>query len=569
MGKRGWILAVTWLIAACVLASDVGAFPTSRTVTWARPSQALAPTGTLTVAPASALDPALVGEQVYLYPQPLVRGDRVTLDVLPRLPQPEIEAVKVRLDLPSGHTVTAPVQPQGFDRVARARFYWVWDTTGLSGVQTITLTLELPPAVEDLDPHNNTLRLSLILHPEERLGPPEPQARWAFTRTSAFRLHYLTGSASARDLSEVLVAAEEAHADVRAQLSLSSTSPTDIYVLDRVVGQGGYAASDWVAISYVDRAYAPTRLDLLLRHELVHRYDRVLGCVEAPTLLREGLAVMVAGGHYRPTSLPRRAALLLDTPRYVPLARLAEDFYRHQHEVGYLEAGALVVYVYEALGWEGVETLCRAATEAEGSAAARLSTAFHALGWGTLATVEQRWLRWLGALHPTALEARALEAEIRYLEAMRAYQVRYDRVANFRVGVLFDPAVAETHGIVADFARSPDTPEAIALELLLQRVKETLYRHQPERATALLQAVEEALERPPPWEGAPQEVLSIVKATLSRGYEPYRVIEKPEQRGWFVYALDRRAWPTQRLLWAAQDEAGRWIVTGPQGGGER
>jgi hypothetical protein len=378
------------------------------------------------------------------------------------------------------------------------------------------------------------------------------------------RLHYLTGSAAARDLPAIVQTAEAAYAEVTSRLQPPSGQPLDVFLLDRVVGQGGYAASDWVAVSYVDRAYAPSSLKMLLVHELTHHLDGAIGCDEAPALLREGLAVMIAGGHYWPASQPRKAAALPGTEAYVPLNDLVEDFYLHQHEVAYLEAGALLVYLEEALGPQGIEMLCRASSAAEGTDRQRLSAALDEVGLGDLTDVEQAWLRWLDALHPTDREARALEIEVRYLTTMRAYQVRYDRVANFRKGVIFSPQVAHAHGITADFVRDPDAPEAMALELLLRLAREMLQRQNLARADALLDDVQGALASTAPWNGMAQDVREIVEASLARGYEPYRVLDKPAQGGWLIYALDRADWPAQRLLWAAQDNRGRWIVTGPQ-----
>lgn len=574
-----------WLAVACVVVSSIGITPTSApstetggdvTATAVLPLPSVTPTSTPmptasvlpTVVPTSTPtpipDPALLADQVYVYPQPLIAGDQVTFDVVPVLPQGNYEDVKVTITLPSGEMLTGQVNQQGFDQQQRVRFYWAWDTRGLSGSQIVTLTLDLPAEVVDPNPTNNRLSLPITLQSAERLAPPGPGVRWQSTEAAGVRLHYLTGSAAERDLPEIMEAASEASAAVRARLQSRQSQALNIYLLDRVLGQGGYAASDWVAISYVDRAYAPADLEMLLKHELTHHLDGGLGCDDAPTLLREGLAVMVAGGHYWPASLPRKAAVLPGTEAYIPLSTLVEDFYQHQHEIAYLEAGALLVYLEEAIGLQGVESLCRVASSDERSDRDRLSAALVESGLGDLVEVEQDWLRWLGALHPTSLETEALDLEIRYLETMRAYQRQYDRVANFRKGILFSPAAAMQAEITADFVRDPDASEAIALELLLRLAQEKLRRQDLTRASALLNDVRGALEYSPPWDGMAQDVLEVVKASLARGYEPYRVLDKPAQGGWLIYALDRADWPAQRQLWAAPDERGRWIVTGPQ-----
>jgi len=383
--KRLWFLGILWIAVVCVLVSGIGITPTSvppaasvrdatatavlpspsaTSTSTPMPTSTVSPTPTTapTSTPTSVSDPALLADQVYVYPQPLIAGDRVTFDVVPLLPQNNYEDVEVAITLPSGETVTRQVVQQGFDQQQRARFIWAWDTQGLSGSQIVTLTLNLPAGVIDPDPKNNHLGLSLTLQPPERLAPPGSDIRWRSTETAGVRLYYLTGSAAERDLTEIVDLASSASAEVRARLQSGPSQMLNIYLLDRVLGQGGYAASDWVAISYVDRAYAPANLEMLLRHELTHHLDGDLGCDDAPALLREGLAVMVAGGHYWPTSLPRKAAVLPGTDAYIPLSTLVEDFYQHQHEIAYLEAGALLVYLKEALGMQGIESLCRAAS---------------------------------------------------------------------------------------------------------------------------------------------------------------------------------------------------------------
>jgi len=390
--------------------------------------------------------------------------------------------------------------------------------------------------------------------------------------TEGIRLHYLTGSAAERDLATLLPLAQGAYAEVAARFEVATTTVLDVYMLDRILGQGGYATSDWVAVSYTDRVYAPSELTLLLRHELTHRLDSAWGCDQLPSMIREGLAVLVAGGHYWPESLPRNAAALLQMGPYVPLQQLLDDFYLQQHEIGYLEAGALLAYIVEERGWEGMRQLCEAGAAASGEGTLRLASALAALDQPPLPELERDWLRWLQALHVTAEEGRVLQDGWLLMDTVRAYQSRYDPSAYFLTGILFDPAWGAERGITADFVRRPREARAIALELLLQMAQESLRADAPAEAERLAAAVQAALEptaSPPP---EVTEMEALVAAVLSRGYEPYRVVwvddgAKVGQRapGCVVYALDRADWPMKRVLWAARDaEAASWSVVGPQ-----
>ncbi|MFP4344177.1 MAG: hypothetical protein ACLFU8_05745 [Anaerolineales bacterium] len=522
------------------------------------PTEALPPPTSTPV----LLDPRLEVEEIYTYPDPLYSEDPLTLDVFPRLPPEQDETYTVTVRLPTGVELSAPAVRYGFSEALRSRFIWAWDTTGFTGTQALTLTLLLPPGGEDADLLNNTRVITVDLRSRDALLPPAPGVAWAVEEVDGFRLHYLAGTAAERDLGRLREEAGEAYADVTETLGVEIGAPLDIYLLDRVIGQGGYATESWVAISYVDRMYAPAQLPLLLRHELTHRLDEAVGCDWAPTLLREGLAVRVAGGHYWPESAARKGAALLESGLYIPLGTLSDDFYLHQHEISYLEAAALVTYVVEGWGWEGLEALCAVAAETEGDDREELEAGLQALGWESLQAFEREWLRWLGAIRVSNREEALLQAELHLLETMRAYQVQYDRSANFRTGILYNPAEGERREITASFARNPREPEPIALELLLVMAQDALRDRAPERAQLWLEAVEGVLKEGFPPEGQSADVLAITRAALARGYEPYRLVCDEDERC-FVYALERSDWPRQVLLVAVKVE-GRWEVVGPQ-----
>ncbi len=490
------------------------------------------PTPSPTVTPTPG---PLAPEDVHFYPDPLYAGDWVSVDVQPRLADEVTDPLTLTLTLPDGTPVEAAVASQGLDGRRRARFIWAWQAPTEAGVQALTLTLRAAAGVVA------TLPLTVTLRDPGTLLPPEPWARWAVTETEGVRLHYLTHSAAARDLPSLVAMAQEAYAAISAQLG-PSDGAVELYILSRVIGQGGYASSQWVAISYVDRMYAPIALETALRHELVHRLDGAIGCDAAPALLREGLAVYGAGGHYRQESLPRRAAAAIALGRDVPLATLARDFYTHQHEIGYLEAGAVMAYVVERHGRAGVGKLCRAAVAAEASdAMARVAAGVRALGYAGLADFEAAWR---ASLPPPGDETEALAVELRLMEAMRAYQRAYDPGAYFMEGIFFDPAAGEARGIVADFVRRPRTAENVTLELLLARAQEALASSRPAEAQRYVEATEAALRGGFAADPLAATVSAMVRQALAAGREPYRLMGGAEGKFWF-YALDRAHWPRQ------------------------
>ncbi len=536
--------------------------PVPPTITALSPVPTLTPSPPL-LTPTSTPPPEFHGLDVagiHVYPTPLHVGDQLTVDVVPRLPEGWTEPLTVTLHFPDEGHASAPVGPYAFGGASRARFIWIW-TVPQAARLSLTVTLALPSEAVVEAPFVDMLTVTLEPRSAEPLSPPEPEAAWAVAERERFRLHYLTGTAAERDLPTLIESAEAAYLGVTRQLGARDAPPLDVYLLDRVVGQGGYASRGWVAVSYLDRMYAPADLDLLFRHELTHRLDGAIGCDGAPAMLREGLAVFVAGGHYWPESVARKASLLLDTGDYIPLLRLAGDFYLHQHEIGYLEAAAFVTYVVEGWGWETFERLCRAAASAEGTDAERVAAGLETAGLGELEALERDWRRWLGTLRATEQERALFEMELYLLETMRDYQRRYDRGVNFREGVLFDPAEGARREIVADFLRNPRAAEPIALELLLIMAQDALRARAPAEARSFLDTVVAVLEEGFFVSDLALDLLTITEASLEQGYEPYRV--ECEAAGCFVHALDRAAWPGQVLLYAVEQD-GQWRVLGPQ-----
>lgn len=580
--RLGWLLLLVPVLA-CVLPSldatpgsttraTATPTPTPLPAETATPSPTLAPPATFTSTPLPsptpsppAGDPCVAPQAVQLFPVTRYAGDRISVDVDPSLPADMRASVPddtlVTLTLADRQVFTATVSPVGLADEPQARFYWVADlpaTDGEALTTWVTVTLSLPPSVDDPNLDNNTVVLAVPLQPRTALLPPEPQAQWTVTETTGFRIHYITGSAAERDLAAILSEAQAAYTTVTTQLG-ANEAQVDIYLLDRVVGQGGYASSDWVAVSYVDRKYSPVGLGSVLRHELTHRLDGAIGCEDAPSLMREGLAVALAGGHYRPEPLRAKAAALLSTTRYVPLARLLEDFYTHQHEVAYLEAAALVRYVVDVHGWPGLTSACRASSSASDGETERFQAAVASLGFEDLAEMEAAWQAWLAASPDAAFDPDLLALELHLMDTMRRYQAAYDPPAHFIEGILFSPAEGARQGIVADFVRSPRDSEPVALELVLAMAQETLGQQDTSLLTYLLESLDVALTEG--LDAAPlvRDVHTITTLALAQGLEPYRLVLEESGR-YRTYVLDRLVWPQQRVL-TAQQLNGRWELS--------
>ncbi|MBN2392894.1 MAG: hypothetical protein JXR84_19335 [Anaerolineae bacterium] len=522
------------------------------------------PTPTLTPSPVPTslpVGPGLEIDSVQFFPWPLYPGDWVSVSVNPRVPVDVTGPLTLTWALDNTNILTAPVGFEGLDARLRARFYWAWRVPETTSAIPLTFTLLLPPDAFDPDLADNTLIVPISPLPIAAFHAPEPEAKWMSTEFPGVRLYYLTGTAAGRDLDDIANEVAAAYADVGACLGFSAVGDLlDIYLLDRVIGHGGYASWDWAAISYTDRQYTPSDLGILLRHELTHRLDAALGCQAAPSVVREGLAVYVAGGHYWAGSTVQDTAALRTSVHYIPLSQLADDFYTLQHEVSYREAGAFIDYIVEHFGWEGMETFCRTTLSGEWEdTAAQLSAGLLALGEVDWQAFERTWEAWLDAQPVSPETLTRLEVELRLMEAVRAYQRIYDPGAHFMEGILFSPQDGVQWNITADFVRRPHEVEPVALELLLAMAQEAVSYGAIEAVESPLAAVEDALVNGFPQTGLAADVRVIVAAALAQGYEPYRLL--PYLDGSYeVHALVQAAWPTQCVLTASQVGTA-WSVT--------
>ena len=248
-----------------------------------------------------------------------------------------------------------------------------------------------------------------------------------------------------------------------------------------------------------------------------------------------------------------------------PLSALVDDFYTHQHEVGYLEAGAVVQYIVSQYGWDELPRICAASADVkDGDDVARWQAMVTALGLPDTAALEANWQAWLGEASVTPESETLLNLEFRLMDDMRAYQLAYDPSAHFLEGILFSPAEGERLGIVADFVRRPREPEPVAIELVLALGQDTLAQRDSVLLGMLLDDVDIALAGNPDGASIVGDAVRITSLSLARGWEPYGLIpEAPGRYGLLV--LNRDAWP-QRAAFEAQHLADIWRLTSPRFG---
>ncbi len=389
----------------------------------------------------------------------LYAGDLVSMEVIAPPGLELDEKAKVVVSLGDQEIGSAGFGPYGIAGRIQATLRWVWDTSDLPG-GAYELAFHVRSSGLDSSMLDWTQTVTLA-------EPPAPgaSAEWETAESECCVIHYITGTAGARDLPVLLAQADEQAAAARAQLNVGFEEPIVVVLLPRVLGHGGFAG-DEIYISYLDRNYAGNNFAQVLHHEMIHILDRRLGGENRPPMFVEGLAVYLSGGHYKPEPLMARAAALIAQGRYIPLEALAKDFYNSQHEIGYLEAGALIEFMVKQWGWDAFNDFYRNVPEAESTAQAIDASLQEHLGI-TFSQLEDQFLANLYRRHVIPDVYDDVRLTINLYDDVRRYQQLLDPSAYFLTAWLPSGEEMRQRGIVADFLRHPTAPVNVALETLL------------------------------------------------------------------------------------------------------
>lgn len=518
--------------------------------TWTEP----APTGT---------PPSPLQVHVRLHPDgDLYVGDLVSLEVIA---DPGVDwanrGIRVQFSSAEGlQTRQSDFGPYGIGNRPQATLEWTWDTAGLqAGEHTLTFSIQ---------PDGDTWSETVQLLPQAEVPFPEPQARWAKTESDCCLVYYITGTPAERDL-PALLDLLDAQAEAASQrLETGLDEPLQVTFLPRVLGHGGFAGNG-ISVSYLDRNYASGSVGVVLHHEMIHELDFRLGADMRYSMFTEGFAVYNTGGHFKiEPLLPRAAALLPPTPgcvpaaqqlaeptaatsaptcglgRYIPIPTLLDNFYLSQHEIGYLEAGALIEYMVNTWGWPAFDEFYRnihALPESEedqiDNPAEREINAALLENFGLpLDQFEQRFLKALQAEPLTPELAEDVRLTVAYYDSMRRYQRVLDPSAYFLYAWLPDSEEMQERGIVADLLRRPTRPQNLALETMLVTAGTGLQEGNLLETNQVLQAVNAVLAAIESHQAEPFSVhplaadyLALVQALLSQGYQPQRIELHEEQ----------------------------------------
>ena len=517
---RRYLIFLPFALIACQaltqpLATPIGSLLVTQTASTPAGStpQVGVPSPTITPDPGSLPTPSpsppaeeAPGFTVLFHPDGgLYVGDQVSIEVI--TPQGvNLRENMVRVQVGAQDLGTADFKPYGLAGRSQATLMWVWDTRALEPGEYM-LTFSTTPA-------GFSWSQEVLLGAQSQVPSPEPKARWETVESECCLVHYITGTAASRNLPALLDLEDEKSQQAAKSLGTVLNEPVPVTILPRVLGHGGFTGGE-IYVSYLERNYAGSDFAQVLHHEIVHLLDSRLGGELRPSILVEGLAVYLAGGHFKPEPLLPRAATLLDLGWYLPLAPLADDFYNSQHEIGYIQAGALVRYLVDAYGWQAFDRFYRdihphpSDDQSQAIAVAlqdHFGLKFEQLEDGFMAELRRQ------RINPDMYDD--VRLTVAYYEAVRYYQQVLDPSAYFLTVWLPDGEQMRQRGIVADYLRHPSKPVNKYLESLLVQADKELRAGRYAEADDLigmvnanLDAIEQSLPEPA---GAPVPVPDAV-----------------------------------------------------------
>lgn len=491
-------------------------FPTPTTTPTVAPVNLPTPEPTSTPLPtATPASPWLSGE-IQVFPGPLhYEGDVLS-----------VEIVVHNLDgVGYGRPVTLSIDEEEEYDVSSIPIYHpllddhlllpgAWDTTGQAGRHQLTIRIPITVGEED---KYLTLSTDIDILPAEQRPEQEQNARWRELPIACCNLFHLIGTSAERDIALIANAAERAVTDVENRLGYT-VRPFPIVLIDNMWGNGAYATGSEIVIAYLDRPYSGLDLDnlgIVIRHEATHWATHSLNH-QTPVILVEGIAVYVAGGHYKPEPIPERAAALVTLELYIPLTDLTDYFRDQQHEIAYLESGALVYYLVDQYGWDAFLELY-ATDGLEVGGAAWLDQALQQVYGVGLEETEAEFIAWLSE-HSPGDQADDLRLTIDLYEAMRTYQMLYAPYHNL-------PSIDDTleKNLTFEFIREPTAPENLAIESMLVAAHQALEEGRYADCKNLLDAIIAALNNGNFTKQPIGDYVAITHLLLSLGYEVQQI----------------------------------------------
>jgi hypothetical protein len=444
----------------------------------------------------SQLEPA---RTVRAYPGPEhYAGDVLTFEILVDGSFDESFPVTLTLDNQDETEISAKWL---YDRILLPLAF---DTTNLNGRHTLKFSTA--------DGALNQTYSFVVLPASDR----PTNAAWMTNETGCCILYYISETAAARDIEFIAEHFQQAAEDFAMITGEKIDPKLDVYIIDRIWGNGGFGGDGELIVSYTDRYYGPTigaeGLETLARHEFAHAAG--VGMEQAGDGIdfnSEGLAVYVAGGHYKPEPLAQRGAALYDLGYYVPVGQYIE-----QHEVSYLYSAAMLTYIAETHGSEKLWELLAADEDPKDGQPTSLEVAIQSTLGISLNDFDQDFQAWLENREPGE-QLDDLRLTIQLQDLRRTYQDTYAPPPYFILGKAAD-AVARPEYLPV-MIREAHAAANVAIELFIANGQKAIVEGKYSEAEQLIKILDEVITTGNFEDALAKDYLEIVSVLADAGYE--------------------------------------------------
>ena len=488
------------------------------------PTEEVFPTKTPTPIPR---DLALLPHHIRLYPVPSIyEGDLVTIQIAPSIPKglaPNDVDLTILVD--GEELVSGNLNWRNLNGDASGLYQWAWDTDQLAGGHTITAVVDPDDDIQvgDEDSDNNLAEITVFVRPKTALTEIEAEASWVTVSNNCCNIHVVSGTAAHRDLDQLVEEVDLAFSQASSALEEPLQDHYDVFLIDRVIGQGGYASNSMV-VSYLDRDYAGSGIFEVLVHEAVHLLDRQFA-PDRISFLSEGLAVWATGGHYQQENIDQKMAGVVEGDLYVPIDSVINQIYSIQHELSYLEAASFLSYLIDTYGWDRVRAFyADTGPEDAGTLDQAVNENLQIHFELSLSQAEEDWKAYLSHQPRDRTAVTNLRTTIRFYDVMRYYQQDFDPSAYYLFAWLPPALEARENNVTADLTRHPETSANIALETILLSAKKAIGQGKYALANAYLDTVERVLNNNGRFlDPLANSYLNIVRTARSSGYEVQQI----------------------------------------------
>lgn len=437
-------------------------------------------------------------------------------------------------------------------RAVPGAFFWfdevilpsALDTTGLSGYHTVRF-------ITANDNRHETYSFEVL--PADRRPTNEIRAVWQAKETDCCNFHYLSETAAARDIDFISEHFQKGADELEEILNAEIHAKMDIYLLDRMLMNGGFGGNGKLVICYTDRYYGPTvggaGLETLARHEFSHAAD--IGLADAGDGVDfnyEGLAVYLAGGHYKPEPLAQRGAALYDLGHSVPVTEFIP-----QHELSYLHAAVILTFIVDTYGEDKLWEFFRTDMNTPDGQLLPMENAIPLTFGIPLEEFDRGFQAWLEKNDPGE-QLDDLRLTIELQDARRAYQDTYSPGPMFLLSEIDVSAVTRSEYLPV-VMREPRAPSNIAIELLIANAQKAIVAGAYAEAEELIKSIQAVVSTGKFEDPLAREYLDIVRAATQTGYE---VLALNVQNGYATAQVTDN--PPETTILEVQKVNGAWQI---------